>query len=121
MSHNTNLTFGPLINIKITRDNLRRISQVESFFRNNADGFVLSISPSKQEGTFQSVLSNEPEERYFNHTVHYALSHELSQSETTADQKIDFSAWLHQSIQKMIAWARALAISTAYEAIAVEN
>ena len=117
MSHNTHLTFGPLVTIQITRDSRRRISKVESSFRNTPDGFVLSLSPSKQEGTFQSVFAHTPEETYSEQTVHYSPE----QGEDTSSQTMEFSAWLQRCMQKMIAWARALAISTAYEAMAIGN
>ena len=117
MSHNTHLTFGPLVTITISRDDRRRISKVESFFRRNPDGFVLELFPSKQEGSFHSILSDTAEETYHSNAVHYEEDHE----EVDAEQKIEFSAWLHQCMQRMIAWARSLAISTAYEAIAINN
>jgi hypothetical protein len=117
MSHNTHLTFGPLVTITITRDERRRISKVESFFRNDPDGFVLDVSPSKQEGTLRSIFSNLAEENYFENMVH----HQTKQGEFETEENIEFSAWLHQCIQKIIAWARALAISQAHEAVAIDN
>jgi hypothetical protein len=117
MSHNTRLTFGPLVTIIINRDERRRISKVESFFRNEPDGFVLDVSASKQEGTLRSIFSDLAEESYFENMVH----HQTEPGEPNSKESVGFSIWLHQCIQKMIAWARTLAISHAYEAVAIDN
>ena len=116
MSHTTIITFGPLIAIKITRDQRRRISEVQSFVRNKEQGFRLEIHPTKQEGQFFAMPEVEILESYAQkkRRIH-------SEQKEQEDLSIEFSTWLQQCMQRLTSWAKERATQTAHQAVAEQD
>ena len=111
MPHTTQLTFGPLVSIEITRDTQRRLSCVKTLFDSHEEGYLLEADGEEQSGTLYILPSKQAHEYYKEGEVYHP------RQQDDEPLQMDYELWLNGCMQQATAWARSTAIQAANNSI----